>query len=128
MYCCCCCCSVAKSSLTLCDPVDCSRPGSPVLHHLLLKFMSIGLVKLSHHLILCCPLLLLSSIFPSIRVFSNESVLCIMWPKYWTSGFRFGIMCVCVCVCACTCVCIYITHISKGTLVVLENFTGEGEW
>src|SRR5574341_767314 len=49
----------------------------------LLKLMSIELVIPSNHLILCCPLLLLHSIFPSIRVFSNESVLCIRWPKYW---------------------------------------------
>ena len=50
----------------------------------LLKLMSIELVKPSKHLILCCPLLLLPSIFPSIRVFSNESVLHIGWPKYWS--------------------------------------------
>jgi len=49
----------------------------------LLKLMSIELVMPSNHLILCCSLLLLPSIFPSIRVFSNESVLCIRWPKYW---------------------------------------------
>ena len=49
----------------------------------LLKFMSIELVVLSNHLILCHPLLLLPSIFPSISVFSNESALCIRWPKYW---------------------------------------------
>ena len=49
----------------------------------LLKFMSIELVLPFKHLILCCPLLLLPSIFPSIRVFSNESVLLIRWPKYW---------------------------------------------
>ena len=49
----------------------------------LLKLMSIELVMLSNHLILCCPLLLLSSIFPSIRVFSNESALRIRWPNYW---------------------------------------------
>ena len=41
----------------------------------------------SNHLILCCPLLLLPSVFPSIRVFSNESALCIRWPKYWSFGF-----------------------------------------
>ena len=52
----------------------------------LLKFMSIELVMLSYHLILCCPLLLLPSIFPSIRVFSNKSALPIRWPKYWTSA------------------------------------------
>ena len=50
----------------------------------LLKLMSIESVMPSSHLILCCPLFLLPSIFPSIRVFSNESVLCIRWPKYWS--------------------------------------------
>ena len=55
----------------------------------LLKLMSIDLVMPSNHLILCCPLLLPSSIFPSIRIISNESVLCITWPKYWS--FRFSI-------------------------------------
>ena len=54
----------------------------------LLKLMSIELVMPSNHLILCCPLLLLPSIFPNIRVFSNESALCIRWPKYWS--FRFS--------------------------------------
>ena len=49
----------------------------------LLKLMSIKSVTPSNHLILCCPLLLPPSIFPSIRIFSNESVLCIRWPKYW---------------------------------------------
>ena len=53
----------------------------------LLKLMSIKLVMPSNHLILCHPLLLLPSIFPSIRVFSNESVLCIRWPKYWSFSF-----------------------------------------
>ena len=55
----------------------------------LLKLMPIGLVMPSNHLILCCPLLLLPSVFPSIRVFSNESSLCIRCPKYW--GFSFSI-------------------------------------
>ena len=50
----------------------------------LIKLMSIELAMPSNHLILCCPLLLLPSIFPSIRVFSNESALHIMWPKYWS--------------------------------------------
>ncbi len=50
----------------------------------LLKLMSIKLVMPSNHLILCCPLLLLPSVFPSIRVFSSESALCIRWPKYWS--------------------------------------------
>ena len=53
----------------------------------LLKLMSIELVMPSNHLILCRPLLLLPSIFPSIRVFSNESALCIRWPKYWSFSF-----------------------------------------
>ena len=53
----------------------------------LLKLMSIESVMPSNHLILCCPLLLLPSIFPSIRVFSNESALCIRWPKYWSFSF-----------------------------------------
>ena len=55
----------------------------------LLKPMSIDLVMPSNHLILCCPLLL-PSIFPSIRVFSNESVLCIRWPKYWSFSFSIS--------------------------------------
>ena len=74
-----CCCSVAKPCLTLCNPMDCSTPGFPVLYHHpeLAQTMSTGLVMPSNHLILCCLLLLLPSIFPSIRVFSNESALCI---------------------------------------------------
>ena len=82
----CCCCSVAQSRLTLCDPVDCSAPGFPVLHHLLdsVQFMSTESVILSNCLILCCPLLLLSSIFPGIRVFSNQLVLHRRWPKHWS--------------------------------------------
>ena len=67
-------------------------PGSPVLHSLqsLLKLMSIESVMPSNHLILCNPLLFLLSIFPSIRVFSNESVLCIRWPKYWSFSFSIS--------------------------------------
>ena len=78
--------SVAQLCLTLCDPMDCSMPGFPVHHQLqsLLKLMSIKLVMPSNHLILCHPLLLPTSIFPSIRVFSNKSVLCIRWPNYWS--------------------------------------------
>ena len=56
----------------------------------LLKLTSIELVMPSNNLILCCPLLLLSSIFPSIRVFSNESVLRIRWPKYWSFSFNIS--------------------------------------
>ena len=56
----------------------------------LLKLMVIELVMPSNHLLLCCPLLLLPSIFPSIRVFSNESVLHIRWPKYWSFSFSIS--------------------------------------
>ena len=56
----------------------------------LLKFLSIESVMLSNHLILCCPLLLLPSIFLSIRVFSSESALHIRWPKYWSFSFRIS--------------------------------------
>ena len=80
--------SLTQSWLTLCDVMDCSMPGFPVHHHSqsLLKIMSPELVMVSNHLILCHPLLLLPSVFPSIRVFSNESVLRIRWPKYWSSA------------------------------------------
>ena len=67
--------------------MGCSTPGFPVLHYLPeLKLMSIESVMPSNHLILCCPLLFLPPIPPSIRVFSNESVLRIRWPKYWSFG------------------------------------------
>ena len=56
----------------------------------LVKLVSIKLVMPSNHLILYCPLLLPPSIFPSIRVFSNESVLCIRWPKYWSFSFSIS--------------------------------------
>ena len=71
---------------SLCDPMDCSTPGSSVLQHLP-EFAQIHVhcVKdVSNHLILYRPLLLLPSIFPSIRVFSSESTLHIRWPKYWS--------------------------------------------
>ena len=69
-----------------------STPGLPVRHQLpsLLKLMSIELVMPSNHLILCHPLLLLPSIFPSITVFSNESVLHIRQPEYWSSSFSIS--------------------------------------
>ena len=84
-----CCCSVAQSYPTLCDPTDCSTPGFPVFHHSrsLLKLMSIESVMPSNHLILCHPLLLLPSVFPSIRVFSNELALHVRWQKYWSFSF-----------------------------------------
>ena len=65
--------------------MDCSTPDLPVHHQL--KLMSIESVMTSSHLILCHPLLFPPSIFPSIRVFSNESVLCIRWPNYWSFSF-----------------------------------------
>ena len=84
--------SVTQLCPTLCDAMDCRTPGFPVHHQLpdLLKIMSIESVMPSNHPILCCPLLLLPSIFPSIRGFSNESVLCIRWPKYWSFSFSIS--------------------------------------
>ena len=82
---CVCSCSVTQSCLTLCDPLDCSIPGflsfilSPSLH----TFMSIESMMPSNHLILCHPLLL-PSVFRSVRVISNKSVLSIRRPKYWS--------------------------------------------
>ena len=80
---------VQSLSPTLCDPMDCSMPGflSITNSQSLLKLMSIESMMSSNHLILCRPLLLLPSIFPSIRVFSNELTLRIRWPKHW----RFSI-------------------------------------
>ena len=78
--------SVAQSCLTLCDPMDCSIPGFPVHHQLLeLNIVSIESVMPSSHLSLC-RFILLGSIFPSIRVFSKESVLCIRWPNIGASA------------------------------------------
>ena len=72
--------------------MDCSTPGflSIINSQSLPKLMSIESVMISNHLILCCPLLLLPSIFPSIRVFSNESSLHIRWPKYWSFSFNIN--------------------------------------
>ena len=83
--------SVAQSCLTLCNRMDCSTPSLPVHHQSwsLLKLMPTESVIPSNHLILCHPLLLPLSIFPSIRVFSNESTFLIRWPKYW--NFHFNI-------------------------------------
>ena len=86
-------CSV-QFSPSLCNPMDCSTPGLPVLpvanSQSLLKLISIKSVMPSNHLILCRPLLLPPSIFPSIRVFSNEPVLRIRWPEYWSFSFSIG--------------------------------------
>ena len=83
---------VAQSSLTLCVPMDCSMPGLPVHPQLpeLTQIHVIESVMPSNHLIFCRPLLLPPSIFPSIRVFSNESVLRIRWPKYWSFSFKIS--------------------------------------
>ena len=84
--------SVAQSCPTLWDSKDCSTPDLPVHHQLpcLLKFMSIELVMPSNYLILYHPLLLPPSIFPSIRVFSNESLLLMRWPKCWSFSFSIS--------------------------------------
>ena len=83
---------VTQSCPTLCDPMNCSTPGLPVHHQLpeSTQTMSIESVMPSNHLILCRPLLLLPLIFPSIRVFSNESALRIRWPKYWSFSFSIS--------------------------------------
>ena len=82
--------SVIQSCLTLCDPMNRSMPGLPV-HHQLLEFIQThahgDAIQPSHPL---SSLLLLMSIFPSIRVFSNESALHIMWPKYWSFSFSIS--------------------------------------
>ena len=85
-------CSAAQSCLTLCNPMDCSTPGflSFTISQSLLKLMSIKSVMPSNHLILCCPLLLLPSIFASIRVFYSKSALHIKWPKYRSFSFSIG--------------------------------------
>ena len=70
--------------------VSCQASPSFAISWSLLKLMSIMWVMPSNHLILCHPILLLPSIFPSIRVFSNESALCIRWPKYWSIGFSMS--------------------------------------
>ena len=87
------CCSVTKLCPILCYPMGCSTTGFPVLHHLSLftQLKSIELVMLPMHLILCCPLLLLPSIFPSTKVFSSELALHIRWPKYWSFNASIGL-------------------------------------
>ena len=80
------------SHVQFCDPMDCSMPGLPV-HHQILDLAQTHVHRVgmsSNYLILCHPLLLPSNV-PSIRVFSNESVLCIRWPKYWSFSFSFSI-------------------------------------
>ena len=80
------------SHVRLFDPKDCSIPVSSILHDLL-KFAQTHVHWVGdaiNHLIFCCSLLLLPSTFPSIRVFSNESVLCIRWSKYWSFSFSIS--------------------------------------
>ena len=83
---------VTQSCLILCDPMNRSTPGLPIHHQLpeSTQIMSIELMMPFNHLILCCPFLLLPSIFPSTRVFSNESALRIRWPKYWSFSFNIS--------------------------------------
>ena len=91
--CCNCCCLVAKSCVQLFEtPLTAAHQTSLSLtiFQSLPKFMSIESMMLSNHLILCHLLLLLPSIFPSIRVFSNESAVCIKWTKYWSFNFSIS--------------------------------------
>ena len=87
--------SVTQLCPALCNSMDCSTPGFPVHHQLLEPAQTHVLLKLSDtiqssHLLSFCPLFLLSSIFPSIRVFSNESVLHVRWLKYWSFSFSIS--------------------------------------
>ena len=84
--------SVTQSCLTLCDPMDCSMPGFLLFHQFpgLAQTLSIESVISSNLLILCSPRVVLSSMFPSIIVFSNELALCIRWPKYWSFSFSIS--------------------------------------
>ena len=87
------CCSVAKLCLAVCNPGAAARQASLsiTVSQSLLKLMSIESMMPSNYLILCCPLLLLFSVFPSIRVFSNELALCIRWPKkYWSFSIKMS--------------------------------------
>ena len=86
------CCPVSKSCPALCNPMDyCNlAPLSFTVSQNLLKFMSIELVMLPNHLIFCHPLLLLPSLFPSIKVSSKESALPIRWSKYWSFSFSIN--------------------------------------
>ena len=88
----CYCCSVAKSCPPLVTPrtAACQASLSITNSHSLLKLMPIDLVMPSNHLILWCPLFLLPSIFPSMRVFSNEPALHMGWPKYWSFSFSIS--------------------------------------
>ena len=85
-------CSVAQSRPTLCDPRDCSTPGSLsfIISQSFCRLMIVEPVMPSNHLILCLPFSPWPSIFPSFRIFSNESILHIKWPKYWSLSFSIS--------------------------------------
>ena len=88
----CCCCSITQSCPTLRDPMDCTCQASQsfTISWSLLKLTSIESVILFNHLIFCCPLPLLPSVFPSIRVFSSDLALQIKWPKFWSFSFSIS--------------------------------------
>jgi len=81
--------SVTQSCPTLCDTMNCSTPGLPV-HHQLPEFTQTHVHQVGDAIQASHPLLLLPPIPPSIRVFSNESTLCIRWPKYWSFSFSIS--------------------------------------
>ena len=83
--------SVSQPCPTLCDPMDCNMQGLPANSQTLHKLMSIKSVMPSNHLNLCHSLVLLPSIVPILRVFSNKSVLCIRWPKYCHFSFSISL-------------------------------------
>ena len=83
------CCSVSQLCPTLCNPMDRSMPGFPVLHHFL-ELAQTHVHWVGDAIQPSCPLLLLPSIFLSIKVFSNELALCIRWPKYWSFSFSIS--------------------------------------
>ena len=82
--------SLSRVQLFVTHRLACQAPLSSIISQSLLKFISIELVMLSNHLILCRPLLLLPSTFPSIRVFANASALHIWWPNYWSFSFSIN--------------------------------------
>ena len=86
------CCSVTQLCPTLCDPMNCSTqlPYPSLSPRVSSELMSIEPMMPFNHLILCLPLLLLPSIFPSIKVFSNQSAICIRWPKHWSFSFSIS--------------------------------------
>ena len=86
------CCSVTQSHPTLCNPMDCRKPGFPIFHHIpeFAQTHAHWVMMPSNYLILCCPFCFLPSIFPSIKVFSDELALCIRWIKFWSFGLNIS--------------------------------------